>query len=65
MMVKIGVIFLSFSNPYVKSAVSLKWQVGFENDMKIALIFTVAFSSKMLIRQFFTSLEYTFLVNGL
>ena len=42
---------------YVKSAVSLKWQVGFENDMKITPIFTITYSSKMLIRQFFTSLE--------
>ena len=31
----------------VKSAVSLKWQVGFENDMKITPIFTINFSSKM------------------
>jgi hypothetical protein len=50
---------------YVKSAVSLKWQVGFENDMKITPIFTITFSSKMLIRQCFTSLEHTFLVDGL
>ena len=50
---------------YVKSAVSLKWQVGFENDMKITPIFTIIFSSKMLIRQCFTSLEHTFLVDGL
>ena len=49
----------------VKSAVSLKWQVGFENDMKITPIFTIIFSSKMLIRQCFTSLEPTFLVDGL
>ena len=49
----------------VKSAVSLKWQVGFENDMKITPIFTITFSSKMLIRQCFTSLEHTFLANGL
>ena len=34
----------------VKSAVSLKWQVGFENCMKIAPIFTIIFTSKMLIR---------------
>ena len=32
----------------VKSAVSLKWQVGFENDMKMAPIFTIIFTSKML-----------------
>ena len=38
----------------VKSAVSLKWQVGFENDMKITPIFTITFSSKMLIKQYFT-----------
>ena len=44
----------------VKSAVSLKWQVGFENDMKITPIFTIIFTSKMLIRQCFTSLEHTF-----
>ena len=50
---------------YVKSAVSLKWQVGFENDMKITPIFTITFSSKMLIRQCFTSLEHTFLDDGL
>ena len=54
--------------PYVlnvKSAVSLKWQVGFENDMKITPIFTITFSSKMLIKQCFTSLEHAFLDNGL
>ena len=33
---------------YVKSAVSLKWQVGFENDMKITPIFTINFSSEMI-----------------
>ena len=44
----------------VKSSISLKWQVGFENDMKITPIFTIIFSSKMLIRQGFTSLEHTF-----
>ena len=33
----------------VKSAVSLKWQVGFENDMKMAPIFTIIFVSKILI----------------
>ena len=33
---------------YVKTAVCLKWQVGFENDMKITPIFTINFSSKML-----------------
>ena len=44
----------------VKSAVSLKWQVGFENDMKITPIFTIIFSSKILTRQCFTSLEHTF-----
>ena len=46
---------------YVKSAVSLKWSVGFENDMKITPIFTITFSSKMLIKQCFTSLEHAFL----
>ena len=50
---------------YVKSAVYLKWQVGFENDMKTTPIFTITFSSKMLIRQCFTSLEHTFLDDGL
>ena len=34
----------------VKSAVALKWQVGFENDMKITPIFTNIFNSKMLIK---------------
>ena len=48
---------------YVKSTVSLKWQVGFENVMKITPIFTITYSSKMLIRLRFTSLEHTFLVN--
>ena len=48
-----------------KLAVSLKWQVGFENDMKITPIFTITFSSKMLIKQCFTSLEHTFLDDGL
>ena len=49
----------------VKSTVSLKWQVGFENDIKITPIFTIPFSSKMLIKQCFTSLEHAFLDNGL
>ena len=49
----------------VKSAVSLKWQVGFKNDMKITPIFTITFSSKMLIKQCFPSPEHTFLENGL
>ena len=49
----------------VKSAMSLKWQVGFENNMKITPIFTITFSSKMLTRQCFTSLGHTFLVDGL
>ena len=49
----------------VKSAVSLKWQVGFENDMKITPIFTITFSSKMLIKQCFTSLEHAFLTMAL
>ena len=49
----------------VKSAVSLKWQVGFKNDMKITPIFITTFSSKMLIKQSFTSLEHTFLDDGL
>ena len=50
---------------YVKSAVSLKWQIGFENDMKITPIFTIIFVSKILILQCFTSLEHTLLDNGL
>ena len=33
----------------VKSAVSLKWQVGFETDMKMTPFFTIIFISKMLI----------------
>ena len=49
----------------VKLAVSLKWQVGLENDMKITPIFTITLSSKMLIKQCFTSLEHTFLDDGL
>ena len=48
----------------VKSAVSLKWKVGFKNDMKITPIFTITFSSKMLIKQCFTSLEHNFLDDG-
>jgi hypothetical protein len=32
----------------VKSAVSLKWHVGFENGMKMTPIFTTIFISKML-----------------
>ena len=32
----------------VKSAVSLKWQVGFENGMKVTPIFIIIFISKML-----------------
>ena len=32
----------------VKSAVALKWQVGFENGMKMTPIFTIIFISKML-----------------
>ena len=49
----------------VKSVVSLKWQVGFEIDIKMTPIFTIIFSSKMLIRHCFTSLEHTFLDDGL
>ena len=32
----------------VKSAVALKWQVEFKNDMKMTPIFTIIFISKML-----------------
>ena len=32
----------------VKSAVPLKWQVGFENAMKMTPIFTIIFISKIL-----------------
>ena len=32
----------------VKSAVPLKWQVGFENGIKMTPIFTIIFSSEML-----------------
>ena len=35
----------------VKSAVPLKWQVGFENGMKMTPIFTIIFISKMLSKQ--------------
>ena len=34
----------------VKLAISLKWQVGFENDMKLTPVFTINFSSKMVIK---------------
>ena len=34
----------------VKSAVALKWQVGFENGIKMTPIFTIIFNSKMLIK---------------
>ena len=34
----------------VKSAVPLKWQVGFENDMKLTPVFTIIINSKMLIK---------------
>ena len=34
----------------VKSVVSLKWQVGFENDMKLTPVFTIIINSKMLIK---------------
>ena len=34
----------------VKSAVALKWQVGFENGIKMTPIFTFIFNSKMLIK---------------
>ena len=34
----------------VKSAVALKWQVGFENGIKMTPIFTNIFNSKMLIK---------------
>ena len=50
MIVKIGIIFMPFSNPWVKSAVALKWQVGFENGIKMTPIFTIIFNSKMLIK---------------
>ncbi len=55
MMVKIGVIFMPFSNPirpdypWVKSAVALKWQVEIKNGMEMTPIFTIIFISKMLI----------------
>ena len=35
---------------YVKSVVPLKWQVGFENDMKLTPVFTIIISSKMPIK---------------
>ena len=34
----------------VKSAVALKWQVGFENDMKLTPVFFIIINSKMLIK---------------
>ena len=34
----------------VESAVALKWQVGFENGIKMTPIFTIIFNSKMLIK---------------
>ena len=34
----------------VKSAVALKWQVGFESDMKLTPVFTIIINSKMLIK---------------
>ena len=34
----------------VKSAVALKWQVGYENDMKLIPVFTIIINSKMLIK---------------
>ena len=34
----------------VKSAIALKWQVGFENDMKLTPVFTIITNSKMLIK---------------
>ena len=34
----------------VKSAVALKWQVGFENDMKLTPVFIIIINSKMLIK---------------
>ena len=34
----------------VKSAVPLKWQVGFENDMKLTPVFTIIINSKMQIK---------------
>ena len=34
----------------VNSAVSLKWQVGFENDMKLTPVFTIIINSKILIK---------------
>ena len=37
----------------VKSAVALKWQVGFENDMKLTPVFTIIINSKMLIKSVF------------
>ena len=37
----------------VKSAVALKWQVEFENDMKLTPVFTIIINSKMLIKSVF------------
>ena len=56
---------VSYTVYTVKSAVSPKWQVGFENDRKITPIFTITFNSKMLIKQCITSLAHTFLGDGL
>ena len=44
---------------YVESAVSLKWHVGFENDMKITTIFTITFLDDGLY-DFDTRLMHTF-----
>ena len=35
----------------VKSAVALKWQVGFENGIKMTPIFTIIFNSKTVIQE--------------
>ena len=42
--------YLGYTVHMVKSAVALKWQVGFENGMKMTPIFTIIFNSKMLIK---------------
>ena len=45
----------------VKSAVSLKWQVGFENDMKLLPVFTIIINSKMLLKSALHHLNILFL----
>ena len=61
--IQLAISELQLTLPYVlyvldvKSAVALKWQVGFENCIKMTPIFTIIFNSKMLIKSALHTVE--------